>query len=168
MGSFLAMDFETANNQRSSACAVGLVLVTDGQIEAEQVFLIRPPQRQFLHTRIHGISWEDVQAQPTFAERWADIKAFTDRADFITAHNASFDRGVLYGCCANYGIPVPEHRFVCSVLVARRQWNIHPTKLPDVCRRLGIPLQHHEALSDARACAEIIRRAQAEGWQPPV
>jgi DNA polymerase-3 subunit epsilon len=55
---------------------------------------------------------------------------------------------------------------VDTVQVARRQWSIFPTKLNLVCGRLGIPLDHHEALSDASACAEILLRAHAEGWEP--
>ena len=49
--------------------------------------------------------------------------------------------------------------------LARAQWNIRPTKLPDVCRYLGIKLRHHEADSDAEACARIVMAAQEEGWR---
>jgi DNA polymerase-3 subunit epsilon len=40
--------------------------------------------------------------------------------------------------------------------LARKKWKLYPTKLPDVCRYLDIPLNHHEALSDAMACAKIV------------
>ena len=40
--------------------------------------------------------------------------------------------------------------------MARAAWDLYPTKLPDVCRRLGIALRHHDALSDAEACARIV------------
>lgn len=168
MGNFLAIDFETANNSRTSACSVGLVCVEEGRIVSEQVFLIRPPDRQFIFTYIHGITWDDVKTEPTFEGVWAEIKALADQADFLAAHNAPFDRGVLRQCCESYGLEVPCQQFVCTVQVARKQWNVYPTKLPDVCRRLGIPLQHHDALSDARACANIIIRAEAEGWRHAV
>ena len=32
MRDFAAIDFETANNQRSSVCSVGVVVVRDGEI----------------------------------------------------------------------------------------------------------------------------------------
>lgn len=32
MKDFAAIDFETANNQRSSVCSVGIVIVRDGEI----------------------------------------------------------------------------------------------------------------------------------------
>jgi DNA polymerase III epsilon subunit-like protein len=41
----------------------------------------------------------------------------------------------------------------------RREWSIYPTKLSDVCQQLGIALNHHEALSDAMACAQIVLAA---------
>ena len=61
---------------------------------------------------------------------------------------------------------LPRIPFACSVQLACAQWGIHPTKLPDVCRRLRLPLCHHEAGSDAEACARIVLAAEAEGWRP--
>jgi len=52
------------------------------------------------------------------------------------------------------------------VKLARRAWDIRPTKLPDVCRRFLIRLQHHNALSDATACARIVMRAVKAGIDP--
>ncbi|MGK2951923.1 MAG: hypothetical protein ACSLEZ_06010, partial [Thiobacillus sp.] len=65
MTRFAAIDFETANNARDSACAVGVVIVEHGRIVDRLYALIRPPSRQFLFTHIHGLSWHDVKdAQP--------------------------------------------------------------------------------------------------------
>ena len=41
--SFTAIDFETANSHRGSACAVGLVKVRDGHIVDTASWLIKPP-----------------------------------------------------------------------------------------------------------------------------
>lgn len=166
MSSFLAIDFETANRSRTSACAVGLVYVQGQRIVAQETFLIRPPRRQFEFTYIHGLSWNDVRDQPLFVERWPQIQVYIERADFLVAHHAVFDQGVLARCCEKYGIDAPSRPFICTVQIARRQWGIYPTKLPDVCKYLGIPLRHHDAGSDARACAEIALRAKREGWRP--
>ena len=164
---FLALDFETAHYSRTSACALGLVLVCGDVAVATENFLIRPPRPDFTFSHIHGLTWEDVRAAPTFAELWPRILPWIEQADFLVAHNASFDQGVLARCCAHYGLAVPARRFFCTVQIARRQWGIHPTRLPDVCGRLGIALTHHDAGSDARACAEIALRARREGWRPP-
>ena len=124
--------------------------------------LIRPPSRQFMFTYIHGISWNDVAAQPTFGDIWSEISEYFEGVDFIAAHNASFDSGVLRACCARYEIEIPAVPFTCTVQVARNTWDIYPTKLPDVCKYLDIKLNHHDALSDALACAHIVMAAQRE------
>ena len=165
MSQFVAIDFETASYSRASACAVGLVRVIDGSIIEEKTLLIRPPQRQFHFSYIHGLTWEDVRCEPSFAEQWDVIGGFIAQADFLAAHNAPFDRGVLQGCCEYYGIALPQQPFVCTVQLARRQWEIFPTKLPNVCDYLDIPLNHHEAGSDSRACAKIVIAAQRAGWR---
>ena len=163
MNSFVAIDFETANSERVSACAVGLARGGKGGIEVVRSFLIRPPASQFVFTGIHGLSWEDVRGAPTFGELWPTLHAWIDNAEFIAAHNAPFDRSVLQACCAMYGIRVPRLPFTCTVQLARSQWGIYPTRLPDVCRRLRIPLRHHDAGSDAEACARIVLAAKVEG-----
>ncbi|MBI4781251.1 MAG: 3'-5' exonuclease [Oscillatoriophycideae cyanobacterium NC_groundwater_1537_Pr4_S-0.65um_50_18] len=159
MANFLALDFETANRSANSACAIGLVRVEDNQIVQQNHFLIRPPQRWFEFTDIHNICWEDVADQPDFGELWSTLEPHLQDIDFIAAHNASFDRRVLYACCETYGIRKPSLEFLCTVQLARRVWQIYPTKLPNVCARLAIQLDHHQALSDASACAQIVMAA---------
>ncbi len=163
MADFVAIDFETADHERDSACAVGLVRARDGRIVAATSHLIRPPRRDFVFTYIHGITWEDVAAAPTFAEVWPAMAAFMAGADFLVAHNAPFDRGVLHACCDAANLAHPPLDFVCTVRVARQTWGIYPTKLPNVCRHLGIALNHHDAGSDAAAAASIALAALAEG-----
>ncbi|MFQ4138826.1 3'-5' exonuclease [Nodosilinea sp. PGN35] len=152
---FVALDFETADRYRDSACSIGLVRVEQGQVVDKAHYLIRPPRRLFEFTHIHGITWGMVANQPDFAELWPTVAEMLMGADCLVAHNASFDRSVLYACCKAYGILPPVAEFVCTVKLARQAWNIRPTKLPNVCDYLGIPLHHHDALSDAEACAQI-------------
>jgi DNA polymerase-3 subunit epsilon len=40
---------------------------------------------------------------------------------------------------------------------------LYPTKLPDVCRHLRLDLDHHNALSDAEAYAQIVISALKAG-----
>ncbi len=165
MSSFVAIDFETANNAANSACAIGLVRVDHGKITASACHLIRPPTSEFRFTWVHGITWRDVEAERDFGGVWQDIAPFFDGVDFISAHNARFDRGVLMACCDTYGIAMPPPKFLCTVDLARSLWQLRPTKLPDVCRYLAIPLDHHKADSDSRACAEIVIAAMQDGWR---
>ena len=156
---FVAIDFETANYQPDSACAVGLVKVVDGQIVDQAVHLIRPPTREFAFTHIHGLRWKDVADADDFGALWPKLEPILDGAAFFAAHNAPFDKGVLRACCARYGLAPSALPFRCTVQISRRVWNIYPTKLSDVCAKLSIALNHHEALSDATACAKIVLAA---------
>ena len=157
---FTAIDFETANHYRHSACAIGLVRVEGSRIVERKVSLIRPPDKWFRFTHIHGITWDDVRDAPTFRDIWPDIEPLVTAGEFLAAHNAPFDRSVLFNTCKYYQIEPPPVSFRCTMQLARKELGIYPTRLPDVCRRLGIELDnHHEALADALACARIVLHA---------
>ncbi len=162
----VALDFETANHEAHSACQLGLVRLEGWSLGGSASWMIRPPDDYFAFTHIHGICWEDVMDSPSFAELWPEITPHLKGADFLAAHNAPFDRKVLQSTCAHHGLEAPAIPFLDTVQVARKTWQIFPTKLNLVCQKLGIELNHHEALSDAKACAEILRRAVAAGWEP--
>ncbi len=153
--SFLAIDFETANYSSDSACAIGLVRVRDNNIEDKAHFLIRPPSDLFTFTHIHGITWQAVAREPSFGDLWPRVGKYFEDVDFVVAHNIGFDRNVLTSCCQKYGLALPQLQYQCTVQLARRRLGIYPTNLPAVCRRLNIELDHHNALSDALACAKI-------------
>jgi len=160
MPAFVAIDFETADHGRDSACAVGLVRVDGGRITHREQRLIRPPRRDFVFSHIHGIEWRHVAREKLFVEVWLSVRPILKGAEFLAAHNASFDRGVLHACCSAAGLTPPELPFECTVKLARQTWNLFPTKLPDVCRHLKLKLDHHDALSDAEACARIVLAAR--------
>lgn len=156
MSRFTAIDFETADYGRDSACAVGLARVEDGRITATAYRLIRPPRPDMRFTHIHGITWEEVENEPPFGGIWPELAGFFEGIDFITAHNAPFDKGVLNACCAAAGLAVPPQPFICTVKLSKTELGMKPATLSHVCRHLSIPLNHHNALSDAEACAKIM------------
>ena len=160
----IAIDFETADYRPDSACALAMVCVVDGTIKATTKFLIRPPREVFIFSYIHGITWEQVRKEKTFAERAHEVDSFIEDADYLAAHNASFDRRVMLTCYVEAGLVPPDIPILCTVKLARSAWDIRPTKLPDVCDYLGIELNHHDALSDAHACARIIIAADQLGF----
>jgi DNA polymerase-3 subunit epsilon len=164
MSNFVAIDFETGDNGRDSAISVALAVVRGGRIVETISRLIRPPRPRVMFTEIHGLTWNDVKDSPDFRGVWPDLADAIAGADFLAAHNAAFDRRVLEGCCAAHGLPVPAKPYLCTVQVARDVWNLRPTKLPDVCRFLALQLNHHDALSDATACANIVLAALEEGY----
>jgi DNA polymerase-3 subunit epsilon len=160
---FAALDFETADYGRDSACALSIVIVENDSITDVWTSLIRPPRRDFVFTYLHGIAWSHVKSKPTFAELWPEVSAKLQGAQFVAAHNASFDRSVLQACCEVASVPTVDTSFVCTVKAARSIWGFYPTTLAHVCRHLNIPLNHHDAESDARACARILLAARDHG-----
>jgi len=162
----LALDFETANQSPDSACQLGMVRLQDWQVTHSQSWLIRPPSDYFEFSWLHNITWDQVRDKPSWAELWPQLAPLVQQADFLAAHNAPFDRRVLEASCRFHGLEAPRKPYIDTVALARKQWKIFPTKLNLVCAQRGIPLDHHEALSDANACAQIIIQASAEGWRP--
>jgi DNA polymerase-3 subunit epsilon len=163
-GRFAAIDFETADYGRDSACAVGVVVVEGDRVVEELSCLIRPPRRDIIFSYLHGITWEMVADQRVFGDVWRELESLLAGVDFLAAHNAGFDRSVLIHGCHLAGLAVPAADFLCTVKLARKAFGLTEAKLPDVCRHLGIGLAtHHEALADARACAGIVVEARRRG-----
>lgn len=161
---FTAIDFETANQYRNSACSVAVVEVKEGKIYDSYYALIRPPILKFhpINVGIHGITAADVQSQPNFPVLWPDLKGKLEKKNVI-AHNAAFDMGVLRSCLAYYQLPMPQFLHFCTVSMARRVWPyLENHKLSTLGAYFHIDFQHHNALDDARACACIALLAAKE------
>lgn len=167
-GAFAAIDFETADHGPDSACAVGVVRVEAGHVVRREAVLIRPPRPRVLFTAVHGITWEMVKDSPSFADVWPTLRPLLDGAAVLAAHNCAFDRRVLEACCRAAGLAAPTLPYLCTVRLARRTWGLTPNNLPAVCRRLGIGLVHHDAGSDAEACARIVMAAVGRPTVEPV
>ena len=157
---FTAIDFETANTNPDSACALGIAVVEDGRIVERKSWLIRPPTDEFSFTYIHGLTWQQVAGAPDFGELWPQIGPYlTGRK--LAAHNARFDLGVFFALIRQYHIGFWRGQAIDSVAVARRIWPELPNhQLHTVAAHLNIPLRHQDACSDAHACAEILCRAE--------
>ncbi|MBE3039267.1 MAG: 3'-5' exonuclease [Chloroflexi bacterium] len=163
---FAAIDFETADCGRDSACAVGVVRVERNKIVERVYHLIRPPRRHFVFTYLHHITWDDVADAPTFRQVWPSLRKTLEGVEFLAAHNAGFDKAVLNACCERARLRPPAHSFHCTMRIARHVWNVRPAALPDVCKKLRIGLDHHDPASDAHACARILIAAIKAGWSP--
>ena len=166
----IAIDFETANERRDSACAVGLAWIDDGAVVRRESRLIRPPELRFSpgNIRVHGIVPADVRNQPTFPEVMAEF--LPDLASgLILAHNAGFDMGVLRASLGAYGVVPPAFSYLCTLQIARR---VFPAEegcgLGKVAARLGIRFEHHDAGEDAYACAEIALAAARQTGAPSI
>lgn len=155
---FVAIDFETAVGQ-DSPCAVGIVVVENGEIVEEFYKLIQPPGNNYSYatTQIHGLTSEDTKESPTFAEVYPKIRARLARK-VIVAHNELFDRNVLQKTMRRCNLDYEElniaDKWQCTRNIFRKK-GFKPCDLATLSGKHNIPLNHHEALSDARACAKL-------------
>ncbi len=168
---FIAMDFETANAQRHSACSLALVMVKNNQI-VDQFYSLVQPETDFhwRNVQIHGIHPEDVQQAPAFPAVWEQIKDYFQPNHLIVAHNAPFDCSVLKGCLDYYGLNQPHYLSLCTVKTSRKLFPEFPNhKLNTVCDALNISLtHHHNALDDSLACANILLEQEKQFGDRPL
>jgi DNA polymerase-3 subunit epsilon len=152
---FVAIDFETATHHH--ICSVGIVTVENGLITDEYQALIQPPRNYYnwYNTQVHGISARNTKDSPLFSEIFPEIKKRIS-GKLVVAHNEAFDRNVLKKTMHDYGLDYSElniaDRWECTVKIYRAK-GYRPANLDVCCKIQNIALNHHEALSDARACA---------------
>ena len=147
---YTAIDFETAQGSSCSICQVGLVRVENGEIVKEINILVQPPQNYYWSkfVDIHGIRPSDTFESPFFDEIWHLIEPYI-RYQTVVAHNGfGFDFRVLKSTLAYYDLQEPEYEKRCTYRIFRKN-------LAFLCEKYEIPLNHHDALSDARACAKL-------------
>ncbi|MHA7304006.1 exonuclease domain-containing protein [Arthrobacter sp. TMN-49] len=177
--SFTAIDFETANNYRASACAVGLIKVRAGKVTEQASWLIKPlPGYEAFHpvnVSIHGITAAHVHNMPTWRGIYGPMTDFIG-GDALVGHNVSFERSVISKANEACGLPAHAADFHCTLTLARKHLDLAHYTLSDVVGALQLPaFNHHDAGDDARASAlialELARRngasTLAELWPAP-
>lgn len=181
---FVAIDFETANGNRSSICSVGLVIVRNGEIVDKYYSLVKPTPNYYAWfcQEVHGLGYEDTDNAPIFPKVWAEIEdllardfqdllgdtstySLLDRADKISswvpfvAHNARFDQSCLNAAFRVYQME-RSYNFFDTLWYSRRHFgkSLPNHQLHIVAAACGYDLKnHHHALADAEACAWIAR-----------
>jgi len=116
----LAIDFETANEDHASPCAIGLAWISGESIVRREYRLIKPKELRFgFHQqRVHGLRAEDVAN----AEEFPDvIREFLPdiQGNVLLAHNAAFDVDVLCATMSSYEMRVPKFSYLCTGIISR-------------------------------------------------
>ncbi len=157
---FVTIDWETANEHRASPCAIGLVVVRDGEIAESWSTLMRPPRGHgsfsTRNTTVHGLCADDIVSAPRFVDVWPQIE---DRLVGLPvfAHNATFDMSVIQEATSAADLPCPALRFGCTLVLARQHYVLPSYTLDAVATVADVPLDHHhDALSDALAAAGVL------------
>lgn len=159
MRDFAAIDFETANEQPSSVCSVGIVVVRDGEIVDSFYSLIKPEPEYYkwFCRQVHGLCEDDTRDAPVFPEVWRKIEPMIEGLPLV-AHNARFDEGCLKAVFRVYQMDYPDYAFYDTLAASRRHFGrmIPNHQLQTVSKACGFCLEnHHHALADAEACANI-------------
>lgn len=164
---YIAFDVETPNSRNDRMSAIGVAVVEDGAIVQELSTLVNPETYfNAFNVRLTGITPEAASKAPTFGELWPQLEPIFS-SGILVAHNAPFDMRVLSKCLAAYGIKWKKTvGYACTVRMGRACLPELPNhKLDTLCNYLGIPLDHHKAGSDSRACAMLLLHYQREGLQ---
>ena len=164
MSRFVAFDVETPNGRCDRMSAIGITVIEDGIITDEYYSLVNPETYfDYFNTVLTGISEDTVRDAPTFPEVWRIIEPVMSEG-LLVAHNAVFDLGVLRKCLSAYEIEWrPYARYLCTVQMGRKLLPGMKHNLNVMCDHYGIPLDHHQAMSDSRACAKILMRYMEDG-----
>jgi DNA polymerase III epsilon subunit-like protein len=155
MDNFTAIDFETGNPQRVSACAIGYAVVEDGEIKVTGSHLIKPVGGHApFQTKIHGITEDQTRDQPNFIELFPKI-------DYIFKYpivgHSQFDSQVLRALSDHFNLNIHFEYSDSSSMVKTKYPELKNYKLGTVAKYLGLPkFEHHDALEDAKTCARIV------------
>lgn len=162
---YIAFDVETPNSRNNRISALGITIVENGRIVDEYYSLI-DPETEFdaFNIMLTGIRPEMTENKPNFRTVWEDIGFIMD-SGLLIAHNAPFDMSVLAKCIDHYEIDWKRQvDYACTCRMGRRLLpELQDHKLNTLCGYFGIDLDHHNALSDSAACAELLLRYQRLG-----
>lgn len=150
--SFTAIDFETAQGKRWSICQVGLVRMENGVITEQLSLLVQPPDNYYWNnfTEIHGITPKLTANAPTFNGIWKQIEPYITGQNVVAHNGFAFDFQCLNQTLEYYNLAVPSFTGHCTYKIFR-------ANLASLCRAHSIALNHHDALSDAMACAALFQ-----------
>ena len=161
MDSFIAIDYETANADHRSACSLGVSIVENGKVVETFESFIQPPKefKEFdpFNVMIHGITPNQIKGAPTFDYLWEKLDKFNSKYKVpFVCHFSGFDIRVTEALLNHYGISFQEIRFYDTYTIARKLWpQLINHKLNTLSEKFKIELNHHNAASDAQACALI-------------
>lgn len=161
---FMALDVETANNDRATICQIGVACVRpDNSIETWTTY-VDPQVDQWVFTGLHGISAVTVKDAPTFPE----VLKLLDAAlgGYKVYQHSTFDQTAIAAACARTSLCVPSWEWCDSVQVARNAWpelrGNGGHGLANLKDFLGLTFKHHDAGEDARASAEVVLLAERQ------
>jgi DNA polymerase-3 subunit epsilon len=154
MEKFIAIDFETANPQRVSACALGYAKISTFKVVETKGLLIKPVGGHApFQSKIHGIKEEHTHDKPYFGELFPQIRGIFDYP--LVAHSL-FDKQVLTALSEHFHLGL-KFDYTDSCSIAKNMLpGLKDSKLKTLVKYYGLPsFKHHDAREDALACAKV-------------
>ena len=168
---YAVFDCETTGTDVTEDEIVSLALIRldgDGREESRYTVLVRPSRPIPAEaTAVHGISDDDVEQAPRFAQIAPELLQRLGDAAFV-AHNASFDLGMLHHALAREGIAYRPGAVACTLEAFRLLEPLADNhRLQSICDRRGVVLADvHDAMSDVLATTALLRVLLDEGIAP--
>jgi DNA polymerase-3 subunit epsilon len=152
---YVSVDIENPNSRNNSICAIGIVVVENGEIVDKKYSLIDPEDRFDSQTiGINGIEPSMVVGKPTFKEYWNEVKDLLIN-NIIVGHNIQYDLSVISKSLQRYDIETPVFSYYCTLDLSRKHLTCDSYKLDVLANKLGIIFNHHNALEDADTSRQI-------------
>lgn len=161
MSSYAVIDFETANNDITSICQIGVVLINDDVITKEWSTLVKPSSDfNGWNTKIHGITAEHVKEAPDFLSIYDELITLLENK-IVVSHGA-FDKSVLTKTQELYGLdPQANIIWLDATRIVRNvlpQFSGSGYGLQNIAKHYSINTIAHDALNDAKTCAVIVNK----------
>lgn len=159
MKDFIAIDFETANPKRVSACALGYAKVSGGNVTETRSYLLKPIGGHALfQSKIHGIKDEHTCDKPEFIGIVSEIKNIFE---YPLVGHSLFDKQVLNALSEHYNLGLNFSYTDSSAVAKEKLPNLKNHKLTTLVKHFNLPkFKHHDAAEDAIACANIFLKLQ--------
>lgn len=169
----ISLDFETANNKRASVCSIGYVVEENNKIIKEEEIIVNP-KAEFsnINVKIHRIKDVDVQDAPTWNIVWKQIEEYITDSTLVIAHNLkSMELSCIRQECERYNMDLPlfakvkdHNNMTCDTLQMARENlpDLENYKLDTLAKHFNIELDHHNALSDAKACLNLFHHLRGD------
>lgn len=166
---FLIFDTETTGlplpktadiKQQPKIIEFGAVL-TDGEEVLTVYNQLIDPQEEITETitKITGIKTEDLIKMPTFPNVFKEIKTLIENADFVIAHNASFDVSLVEFELERIGEKIKWPEIICTAQEYTPEFGFRPKLINLYEKKIGKPLaQTHRASDDAAALFECLKK----------
>ncbi|MFS1701585.1 exonuclease domain-containing protein [Alteromonas sp. AMM-1] len=165
MQPYVVVDIETTGGQapQHRITEVGMVKIVNGLEVARWQSLINPGRHiPYRITQLTGISDDMVADAPTFDAVADDIDAFTHGCVFV-AHNVNFDYGFIKQEFARLERSFRRPKLCTCARMRQHRSGLPSYSLKALTEHFGIRLDnHHRALDDALAAAELLKIIQGE------